>query len=78
MTLRSATGNEGVRLAWDLPDGLATATAYRIVASDEQRPYSPDRADLVDVVLGDAPRTTTDTRPFTAAIRHFQVCATPA
>ncbi len=73
VTLRSATGNEGVRLAWELPDGLATATAYRIVASDEQRPYSPDRADLVDVVLGDAPRTTTDTRPFTAAIRHYQV-----
>ena len=73
MTLRSATGNEGVRLAWELPDGLAAATAYRIVASDEQRPYSPDRADLVGVVFGDAPRTTTDTRPFTAAIRHYQV-----
>lgn len=73
VTLRSATGTDGVRLAWEQPDGLAAATTYRIVASDEQRPYSPDRADLVDLVFGDAPRTTLDPRPFTAAIRHYQV-----
>ncbi|GAB3765019.1 hypothetical protein [Microlunatus parietis] len=73
VALRSLTGSDGVRLAWDQPDGLAGATAYRVVASDEHRPYSPDRADLVAVVLGDAERSTLDTRPFTAAIRYYQV-----
>lgn len=73
VALRSLTGSDGVRLAWDQPDGLAGATAYRIVASDEHRPYSPDRADVVGVVLGDAERGTLDSRPFTAAIRYYQV-----
>lgn len=73
VALRSLTGSDGVRLAWDQPDGLAGATAYRVVASDEHRPYSPDRADLVGVVLGDGERGTLDSRPFTAAIRYYQV-----
>ncbi|MFC7619878.1 hypothetical protein [Microlunatus sp. GCM10028923] len=73
VVLRSLTGADGVRLAWDQPSGLAGATAYRVVSSDEHRPYSPDRADLVGVVLGDAERGTLDTRPFTAAIRYYQV-----
>lgn len=77
VSIRSATGTDGVRLLWDRPDGLAPATAYRVVASDEHPPYSPDRADLVDVILVESPDDavcrTLDTRPFTAAVRHYQV-----
>src|SRR5690606_11202158 len=43
---------------------------------DEQRPYSPDRADLVAVVPDDGTGptlTALDQRPFTAAIRHYQL-----
>src|SRR5690606_24742603 len=76
VSLRSATQPDGVRLIWNRPEGLSTATVYRVVASDEQRPYSPDRADLVAVVPDDGTGptlTALDQRPFTAAIRHYQL-----
>ena len=47
-------------------------TVYRVVSSEENEPYSPDRAHLVAVTTATSAR---DSRPPTSAVRRFQVWA---
>lgn len=61
---------EAIALSWAAPTEPAAVTVYRVVSGDEFAPYAPDRADLVAVTTM---RKCVDSRPFTTAVRYFQV-----
>lgn len=67
-------GPGGLALSWPpylAPDGSAPGVViYRVVSADEAPPYSPDRAHLQAATTD---TTSTDDRPPTAAVRHYQV-----
>lgn len=61
----------GSELTWTpyLPDGNAVVI-YRLVAQEDNAPYSPDRARLVAATHA---TTTADQEPLAAAVRYYQV-----
>jgi hypothetical protein len=72
---RDAAGRPGaLELSWPpyLPSGQTAEAVviYRLIASDDSAPYSPDRADLVDATTSAAAR---DERPVSGALRYYQV-----
>ena len=72
---RDAANDPGaLRLSWPPHRPPADATDsvvfYRVISSEETKPYSPDRAHLVAVTTS---TDADDNRPPGAAVRHFQV-----
>jgi hypothetical protein len=72
---RDAAGRPGaLELSWPpyLPSGQTAEAVviYRLIASDDSAPYSPDRADLVAATTSAAAR---DERPVSGALRYYQV-----
>jgi hypothetical protein len=67
-------GAGGLELTWPPylpPDGAAhDVVIYRVVSSDGDPPYSPDRAQLQAATTA---TSTTDERMSTTAVRHYQV-----
>lgn len=59
-----------LQIGWHDPGGDAGCCLYRVVTSEEGRPYSPDQADLVTVTAGTG---VTDDRPFTGPVRYVQI-----
>lgn len=68
----SGTEDSGFVLSWDAFPTPHPVVLYRLVSSDENNPWNPDTADLVSST---AKTSTTDTRPFGAAVRYMQVWA---
>lgn len=73
--LRDSSGKPAaLELTWPphLPQdsGAESVVIYRVVSGDDTAPYSPDRSDLVATGTATSAR---DDRPFTTALRHFQV-----
>jgi hypothetical protein len=72
---RDPAGRPGaLELSWPpyLPSGQTAEAVviYRLIASDDSAPYSPDRADLVTATTSVAAR---DERPVGGALRYYQV-----
>ncbi|PPH07750.1 hypothetical protein [Rathayibacter sp. AY1H3] len=68
--LRVTPGPEGsLRAVWSDADARATAV-FRVVSADEHAPYSPDDGHLVAATVE---TDALDERPFTTAVRHYQV-----
>lgn len=70
----AASGQQTIELTWP-PYQSENAesdsfTVYRVVSSEENEPYSPDRAQLVAATAATSAR---DPRPPTSAVRRFQV-----
>ncbi|VBA62367.1 hypothetical protein [Mycobacterium attenuatum] len=69
-----AGGEQALEISWPPYRSGRTEsdcfTAYRVVSSEENEPYSPDRAQLVAVTSTTSAR---DSRPPTSAVRRFQV-----
>lgn len=72
--VRHRDSPRGLQLSWPphRPSAHAADTVvfYRVVSSEETKPYSPDRAYLVTTTTG---TDAEDSRPSAAAVRHFQV-----
>jgi hypothetical protein len=70
IALRRSPAGGALELSWPPLQASSGVVLYRLVSSEENPPYSPDRADLVA-----ATDTTSaaDTRPPGAAVRHYQV-----
>ena len=65
--LQFAAQRGGLGVRWEAADPQAV---YRLVSSDEHPPFSPDHADVVATTIAGTAR---DPRPYTHAVRHFQV-----
>ncbi|MDP9905647.1 hypothetical protein [Arthrobacter bambusae] len=64
------TDETGRTLSWAEPSDSHAFKIYRLVSGDGSRPYNPDNADLVAVTRG---LQASDERPFTHAVRYYQV-----
>ena len=66
----TALSSGGWSLRWAAPATIDPVVLYRVVSGDDYPPYAPDSGSLLEVT----DRTTAvDERPFTAAVRHYQV-----
>lgn len=61
-------GDGALELSW--PTYEAPFVVYRVVSSEEEAPYSPDRAHMVAATIS---AETVDEREAAAAVRHYQV-----
>jgi hypothetical protein len=68
--LRVAVQTDTVKLAWDPPAEQPDGTFYRVVSKDDEPPYDPSYAELLDIT---SELTSTDDREFASGIRYFQV-----
>ncbi|WP_135451350.1 hypothetical protein [Mycobacterium sp. DL99] len=70
VALRRGVTHAGLELSWPAHQGAGAVVLYRLVSSEDNPPYSPDRADLVAASAG---TVATDARPLVASARHYQV-----
>ncbi|WP_432558926.1 PspA/IM30 family protein [Granulicoccus sp. GXG6511] len=71
--LRVAPRADGsLTLLWPEPQDSAPVRIYRVVSDDGYAPVSPDMAEVIAVT---GQRTLIDPRPFSSAVRHYQVWA---
>ena len=68
--LSAAVKAGSVELRWEPPPESTEDNVYRVVAKDEQRPWDPGSADLLDITFD---LMSTDTRDFSSGVRYFQV-----
>lgn len=69
---RSDAGDDGLQASWPryVADNGASCIIYRLVSTDDDPGYSPDKAHLIRATTL---TTAVDERPLTAAVRHLQV-----
>lgn len=70
IALRRSPGGGAMEVSWPPLQASNGVVLYRLVSSEDNPPYSPDRADLVAAT---ATTSAADTRPPGAAVRHYQV-----
>jgi hypothetical protein len=68
--LRVAVGSGQVSLAWDPSPERPSGTFYRVVAKDDEPPYDPSYARLIDIT---SELTATDAHAFESGVRYYQV-----